>query len=400
MNARYDQSILLALVAVGLAWGPACSNGLEPGSDSVETSHAAIVNGTTVIGNHDAVAVYRQNPTTGAWSVCTGTILQVWWGWTAVLTGRQCITTNGILNGPLLDPSMVKLTVQLSPGPTPPADAVSANYYDTQPTLDVAHDAAIVWTPVELMPTSGPDQVARLGYAVGTTWALQSSTFSVGGYGNGGSGTGVLHGASYFPVSNLTGNPPLSAGTIWYVNQTTENGQTAYLTSGDEGAAMIWSDFSPYAFEMTGVIFPPGRRGSTGFSAAVAGFSDWIQDAIWVSYVSPVSAYSYNLGANGDPPVDTGWLYGRHSGDLGATRLTYHTSTRLFQFWGTNLCLAPDSGYVRIRTCDGSTAQQWNVDRHEISNVESGLCLHDGEWPFLGDCDGSLETKWMIHGTP
>ena len=123
-------------LAIALGAAAACGE-YEAASDTdtdTATEVSAIYNGVPLGSSELAasglVAIYHpKDPSFPNFypRPCSGVIVRAGGGQSTVLTARHCVTTDNTIYGPLVDPSRLRLTPTLSPGPAlpdPPANAV------------------------------------------------------------------------------------------------------------------------------------------------------------------------------------------------------------------------------------------------------------------------------------
>jgi hypothetical protein len=317
---------------------------------------------------------------------CSGTIVQKIDGWTAVLTARECVTTDGRAYGPLSALGSLYVNVW---------GWTSAGWLDAAPEVwDCAHNVAVIWIGGEV------GEPARIGMCLGT--GPQPSSLDFWGFGpdqtlrRAWSFSFLSWGSSLdFSAyrTNNTGDSSSGAGVAQLV------AASNWSTVGDEGAAgLVWPSGSS-APVIAGV--GAGIASSSVCGPTASGFGKFLQDVLYFYFVSSFASPSNNLCANGEPPVDGGWLYGRCAADGAArSRLDWYPDTKEIKFWNTSLCLQPDGGYVRIVACNGSNAQKWTVAHDStcgitMQNVESGQCINDtGDWPSMGSCGESAKYLW------
>jgi hypothetical protein len=376
---------LYTMVALLSGLGAACSDqapaeGAAAGEE-LGTQTQAVQNGDPQSSTSYAMTYNSING-----KQCSGTIIQKIDGWTAVLTARECVTTDGHAAGPLADLGSLFANVW---GWSP------AGWLDAAPAVnDCAHNVAIIWIGWEA------GEPGRIGMCLGS--GQQPSSLDFWGFGS----DGVLKSATSFSISSWCSDLDYCAFNLNNAGNSSSGAGTAHLVAasnwssvGDEGAAgLVWPSGSS-APAIAGIGAGIGATYACGPTAP--GFGKFVQDAVYFYFVSSIASPSNNLCANGEPPVDGGWLYGRCAADGAArSRLDWYPDTKEIKFWNTSLCLQPDGGYVRIAACNGSNAQKWTVAHDStcgitMQNVGSGQCINDtGEWPSMGSCGASAKYLW------
>ena len=394
----------------------------NPGSsEQVGTSTQAMTNGVPLATNslENAVAVYTNLGS--SYRLCSGVIVQDWWGWTAVLTARHCVTDTGLPDGNLVPAGYVKVSEggSVNPGASPPSDAYTPSGIDAPaPIADSSNDYAVLWIAADLGILGSLAFIDR-----GSISDLPNARVIFQGYGKNGSWAGGTAGEAVFTVSSTGGFPPTSAGNFSFINQgLNHNNEPAYLEAGDDGSAAVacCDNFNSgndcggnniWWCEVAGVLSRIGQHNASSTASAVAGFADWLQDDLWVNYITSVNTpvcqggfgpcnNNYHVGVSS--LGEGGWVWGRAQGDSDNTRITYHSTTQEIRIWNTNFCFAldrADASWPDIYTCDGSVAQKWTVDKRRIKNVLTGQCLTDnGDWPYLGPCDDTNATAFLFGG--
>jgi hypothetical protein len=414
MIRNYQRSsILLGCVASLCAMVAGCSvaepgatdpGATEPGTtEHVGRTEAPITNGTHwSTGTRSAAAVYTS--VNGSWRLCSGMVIQSWWGWSAVLTARHCLTTSGGSGGTLVAAGNVRVATGDYPGATPPSSAYTPSSISApSPYSDVSHDYALLWIGAELPIDSTFTFIDR-----GSIQELSSKKTGVSGYGMNGTSAGGEFSEAGFTLVNWYGTPPSGVGNVTFMNTGTNRltGGAAYLEKGDDGAVMTafctnWDcGGSAWWTEMVGVVAQVGAHNAWSAASAVAGFADWLQDELWVNYISSVNTPANHIGANG--LCEGCWIWGRDAGDSDYTRWSYHSNTQELKVWNTNYCFAPEAGatgWPVIYTCNGSAEQKWTVSGRQIKNVSTGQCLIDsGDWPYLGTCTGAAAGEFLFNG--
>ena len=384
MPIKRSSSLYLA-VALFSGMGAACSD-QDPAAGTAASEQLGTQTQAVQNGDPQSSTAYAMTYNTVNGKQCSGTIIQKLDGWTAVLTARECVTTDGHADGPLADLGNLFANVW---GWSP------AGWLDAAPAVnDCAHNVAIIWIGWEA------GEPARIGMCLGA--GPKPSSLEFWGFGP----DGTLRSATSFSVSSWTTSLDYDAYIVNNAGTSSSGAGAAYLVAasnwssvGDEGAAgLVWpsGSSSPAIAGVGG-----GINSSSVCGASAPGFGKFLQDAVYFYFVSSLASPSNNLCANGEPPGDGGWLYGRCAADGAArSRLDWYPDTKEIKFWNTNLCLQPDSGYVRIVACTGDTAQKWAVAHDSscgitIQNVASGQCINDtGEWPTTGSCGASAKYLW------
>jgi hypothetical protein len=376
---------LYATIALLSGLGAACSD-QDPTGGAAASGGLGAQSQAVQNGDEQDPTAYAMTYNTDNGKQCSGTIIQKLDGWTAVLTARECVTSNGTPQGPLSAGTSLYVNVW--------GWAQSA-WLDAGPAVqDCAHNVAVIWLNWEAGTPS------RIGMCLGT--GSRPSSLDFWGFGS----DGVLRRATSFSVSSWTNSLDFDAYITNNAGTSASGAGAAKMVAasnwssvGDEGApGFVWPSGSSAP-----VIAGIGGGISTSIvcGAAAPGFAKFLQDALYFYFVSSFANSSYNLCANGEPPADGGWLYGRCAAD-GATRsrVGWYPDTKELKFWNTNLCLQPDSGWVRIVACNGSNAQKWTVAHDStcaitMKNVESDQCINDtGDWPTMGSCDASAKYLW------
>jgi hypothetical protein len=358
--------------------------------DEVEQQDEAVEVGTQILavqnGDQNTSSAFALLSRDSGAKYCSGTILQRLDGWTGILTARECVTGNGAADGTVVTPSRIQIKPE-------GLGWYTAAWIDAAPSVrDCAHNVAVTWISQEV---GGP---ARFGICLGS--GSTPSSYDFWGYGP------DLIQRRAWGFSTTT----WSCGSGWedYCafqsnNSGTSSLGSAKLVGGDQGGpGLVW----PSASAPTIGGIAGGSLANSVCGAAAPGFGKFVQDAAYFYFVSSIANPSYNLDANGDPPANGGWVYGRHTGSGNRARIIWDPYTKEIKFWNTNLCWKPESGYVRIRTCTGANDQKWTVAHDSscaitIQNVASSQCITDtGSWPSMGSCSGATGTKWFWHTQP
>lgn len=361
----------------------ACGFEGEPLEEATEIS--AIFNGTNLSASElnasGLVALYHpQLPGFPNFfpRPCSAVIVRSEGGMSTVLTARHCVTTDNTVGGTLVDPSALRLTPTLSPGPAlpdPPPDAVTAFYVmDKEGSLE---DVAVVFVLAEWSSIANN----RIGLFVGDPHNLVSQQFTAYGYGinvaDGGCGVdystvgaGVARSGAYFTVTDgyLDGN-----------SQPTEYAHTALSTNGQA----VYCGDSGGPDEMVGgqgrVLLGVHSSGATTEGPVYStAFDLGLQHSLGL-HLRPASAAPDAFLAE-DPATGNVQMV---PGGSPLTNVSYDVSSMLLSMNGR--CVAAvNSTWPQVSaylaTCDSTNpAELWGYSRYgQLVNPRTGKCLNQG----------------------
>lgn len=307
---------------------------------------------------------------------CSGVIVRSEGGLSTVLTARHCVTTNGAWNGTLVDPSALRLSPTLSPGPAlpnPPPDAVTAFYVtDKQGNLE---DVAVVFVPADWSSIANN----RIGLYVGDPHNLVSQQFTGYGYGinvadgscntdNSTAGAGVARSGAFFTVTN---------GYLEGDGQPSEYAHTAVSTGGQA----IYCGDSGGPDEMVGgqgrVLLGVHSTGATTLDPVYStAFDLGLQNTLGL-LLRPASAAPDAWLAE-DPATGNVQIVGA-GGPY--TTVSYDVSSKLL--WMNGRCVSATSSFwppsiAHLATCNSlDPTELWGYSRNgQLVNPITGKCLN------------------------
>ena len=273
---------MLTLVCAGVA--PGCALDADGDAENVAQVGDQIIQGAdeAVHSNPNVVAVYHGWP-----RPCSGTVIDNRRNW--VITAAHCVTEGTNIESAPLPPSSIRLSRQIAPGLTPPADAVTPTRVVTHGVLDLAL--------LEVPGIGGPGGHA-LWLAPSST--LLGKTLNCFGYGR------FVHNQSPYVEDGTSGAgrlrradlPVISFNSTQYEFGSNSVGQI--LGHGDSGGpSFYWRDFGVGDWErfITGV-----HRNSDSVSSSrddtIAAGAAWIFQTIGSMLIRRVQVYQPSRASN------------------------------------------------------------------------------------------------------
>ena len=413
----------LGFVAVISAGALGCSSeAADVASDSVSVEPSEIANGSTagqsVSQFYGMAAIYHPDDGfTFFPRPCSGTIFFSANNFTWILTARHCVTANAGIDGPLVNPSALRVLPGPNPGianPNPPAAAVpAAAILAMSPASDMAMvgvarnwEALVtrfgMWVAAPQVLAQAQVQVTAFGYGI--------NVFDTGCFGQPvTTGAGVARFGGPFTIS--------SGGTAFQANQ--EASSYSFVNSSPSGQSVICgdsggSDIAALGSSSTWVHLLGVHSGidpSPGGTATTQTSIRWLQSQFSGFYLSPDQVLSiprgFFTGANANvtrfPTGNSLWVVAAPSA---ADRWGYDPFTQRISLSGsTSSCMAPSGGVgssVVFEACADVPRQRWTfgADRRFV-NVALGSCLTtSGAFLSNAACDSSASQKWALHAQP
>jgi hypothetical protein len=414
-----------SVVALCLAFaGLGCGD--EGAAFEVQTDQ--IVNGTdvTTAPREAVVAVYhrQQDNVDSPWypHPCTGIVLNPsGLNTTWVLTARHCIVLGDQdTDGTPLSPSSVKISGGLSPGATPPFDAVSAcnifappvgvNYLDLSQTIDLA-----IIQVCDLIP--GASSAVSVPLFMAASSDLQDQFLEEYGYGcsvgfgQTCTGGGRLRYSSGHQILSFTGTTPGGTGSEFTIYRFSDGLGGAYQTSGDSGGPSFWT--APNSLKVQiGVHKGGGSGGNFNTDTAISRISNqWVQAVIQHVFIRPHNATSEALTRSSTfsgASLSTAATISVNAGGATAVRkrqwFRYDFPTRHIimsvQPGETTTCLNRKSDdTLQMATCSSSSTQKWWITESHTITTNDSHCLtrQSGGSVVLATCSTtSTAQKWYI----
>lgn len=386
-----------AIVLVGASFAVSCSASDDPAPESTATSSEAVINGIGFASPNNlyGVAVYN-----GGARPCSGTVLNAN-GW--VLTTRKCVTD---AMGNLLPPGTVRLSRAISPGPTVPADAVTAGTMLLHPTSTI--DLALVNAPAIATPTvswplpvSITDRGLWDGYGVSLYLGAPSTLTTPTVLSVAASGYGLSSLAAFFTGNNS------SAGTLrWKALQVSSPNDVAgtyQLLNASDGGQVFEGDQGGASFGFptacpTCVPFPWTLFGThTGLTYTRAGTSPSTDTAVFAGAAWITQTLGMTIENARRASADGQRLLLDTSGGLTVAATptllepysehttlswSYDPSTkRITSTANPAMCLEVQGGSsaddtpVQINTCAAVARQQWTFSRSGAIVNANGKCV-------------------------
>lgn len=378
-SSGWARSMALAVALCATA----CSGNYEDSEPDVATETSGIWNGVNLTASElnasGLVAIYHPRPPDFPNFYprpCSGVIVRSVGGRSTVLTARHCVTTNGSISGPLVDPSVLRLTPTLSPGPAlpdPPPDAVTPSY--VMDKMDALQDIAVVFVPADWSSIANN----RLGLYVGDPDRLISQQFTAYGY-------GISEPDPYCgSTHNTVGAGIASSGAFFTVTE-------GHLTNGQP------AEYAHTALSTAGQALYCGDSGGPDELVNAAGRVVLGVHSTGATTSGPVYSTAFDLGLQnrlsglflrpgnagpeamlGEDPA-TGNVVMIPQGGEPLTTLVYDSSTK--QLWLNGRCVSAISSFwppsiAWLATCNTSQPTQlWNVNPNgQIVNPITGKCL-------------------------
>ena len=393
----------LSLLVVG---APGCGDVESGNGFDEETSE--IHNGTDVGSNgYGLVAVYHivEDSFFSHWYThpCTGTVLNP----NAtnnylILTARHCVTPyanpNEGLDGPTLRPFGVRVSAELTPGPTPSAAAVQAcdiyappspnnGYLDLDDTLDMA--IVHVCQPIPgLLATAAPNPLymgSSASFDMDDGPAFDGVQLIMYGYGchdwDDSSTAGILRrSVGHNVVEFDTINAGLT-GYDYYQYRFSNGSNTSFLAHGDSGGPSYWNGPSALKVQI-GVHNSSDSNGGDSWDVAVSRINNqWIGSVTGRFYIRPQDALNRALSRSGDQSgatVNAAATSGIAPSDLSHRQwFLYDFPTRHIYapLAYAPLCLRRNGNTLQMQTCDSSTSQKWWTTGDNPIRTSDDYCL-------------------------